>query len=391
MIDVKLDFFRRCLRCGLPETYETLEFDNAGVCNICRSAEFKRDNINWAERRELLGNIIEKNRGKYEYDCIVPFSGGKDSTFTLLYLIKEFNIKPLVVRFNHGFYRKKVLDNSNKTLRKLGVDFLEFTPNWHIVKQLMRESFDRKTDFCWHCHCGIYSYPLRIALMHKVPLVFWGEPQSEITHYYDYLNDQIESEDLERFNKIRNLGINSADMFEMLKSRGISIEERQLLPYSFPDESSLKEIGYLSVPLGSFIPWNYQDNSELIKKELGWELDELEGVPVSLNSHGEKIECFMQGTRDYIKFLKRGYGRSMQISAFKARSGEISQPEAVANSLENDGKIPPSLELFLTYVGLSIEEFHEIIEESVISPWTAEKWSKETSKQLDDFDQWFRE
>ena len=58
MIDVKLDFFRRCLRCGLPETYETLEFDDAGVCNICRSAEFKRDNINWAERRNLLSNII---------------------------------------------------------------------------------------------------------------------------------------------------------------------------------------------------------------------------------------------------------------------------------------------------------------------------------------------
>ena len=119
MIDVKLDFFRRCLRCGLPETYETIEFDDAGVCNICRSAEFKRDNINWAERRNLLSNIIEKNRGKYEYDCIVQFSGGKDSTFTLLYLIKEFNIKPLVVRFNHGFYRPKVLSNSNKTLRKL--------------------------------------------------------------------------------------------------------------------------------------------------------------------------------------------------------------------------------------------------------------------------------
>jgi hypothetical protein len=180
-------------------------------------------------------------------------------------------------------------------------------------------------------------------------------------------------------------------MYEMLRSRGIPIEERQLLPYSFPDENSLKEIGYLSVPLGSFIPWNYQANSELIKKELAWEVDELEGVPISLNSHGEKIECFMQGTRDYIKFLKRGYGRSMQISAFKARSGEISQPEAVANSLENDGKIPPSLDLFLNYVGLSIEEFHEIVEESVITPWTVEKWPTETSKQLDDFDQWFRE
>ena len=50
----------------------------------------------------------------------------------------------------------------------------------------MFESFDGKTDFCWHCHTGIYSYPLRVALLHKVPLVFWGEAQANITGYYDH-------------------------------------------------------------------------------------------------------------------------------------------------------------------------------------------------------------
>jgi N-acetyl sugar amidotransferase len=391
MVSVKIDFLRRCLRCGLPETYETLEFDTSGICNICRSSDVKLSMIDWDERKEILGKIIDKHRGKNQYDCIIPFSGGKDSTFTLYYLMKEFKVKPLVVRFNHGFYRQNTIENTDRTLKKLGADFLEFTPNWHIVKFLMRESFERKTDFCWHCHCGIYTYPLRVALMYQVPLIFWGEPQSEITNYYNYLDDEIEYEDWSKFNKIRNLGISSMDMYEMLISRGIDVEERELIPYTFPDENLLKKMGYISVPLGSFIPWNYHENSKVIQDQLGWENDDLENVPQTLNTHGEKIECFMQGTRDYIKYLKRGYGRAMQISAFKARAGEMSAEEAIANSNGNDGQIPYSLQIFLEYTGLTIDEFYGFVGDSIVSPWNKQAWKNEASKELSDSAQWYRE
>ena len=188
-----------CKACNLPETYETIEFDADGVCNICRQKEFKDLAIDWGGRKVQLDELVKQYRGKYAYDCIVPFSGGKDSTFQLYYLMQEYKLKPLVVRFNHGFMRQVIQDNNQRTFKKLGVDVLEFTPNWHVVKRLMLESFVRKTDFCWHCHTGIYSYPLRVALMYKVPLVFWGEPQSEITAYYDYLNDDIEYEDDKKF------------------------------------------------------------------------------------------------------------------------------------------------------------------------------------------------
>ena len=118
---------KRCKVCDLPETYETIEFDEHGVCNICRSAEYKNTAIDWNARKELLDQLIDKHRGKSDYDCIVPFSGGKDSTFQLYYLMKEYNLKPLVVRFNHGFMRKTIDDNCQRTFKKLGVDVLEFT------------------------------------------------------------------------------------------------------------------------------------------------------------------------------------------------------------------------------------------------------------------------
>lgn len=74
----------RCSKCLTPETHETISFDNEGVCNICRQNQYKKEKINWEKRETELNEILEEHRKKYDYDCIVPFSGGKDSTFTLL-------------------------------------------------------------------------------------------------------------------------------------------------------------------------------------------------------------------------------------------------------------------------------------------------------------------
>jgi len=152
----------------------------------------------------------------------------------------------------------------------------------------------------------------------------------------------------------------------------------------------LKEINYCSICLGSFIPWDYVKNTDIIKRELGWESDELEGVPTALNTSCEKIECFMQGTRDYIKYLKRGYSRITQISAFHLRNGRLTQEEAAAyRNLE--GRKPPSLKIFLEYMGLTEEEFRQIVKPTTIPPYehdfSRDDWANETW----DFDQWYRE
>lgn len=382
---------RRCIRCGLPETYETIEYDHSGICNICRSTEYKNAKIDWQERKSLLDALIEKHRGKADYDCIIPFSGGKDSTFQLFYLINEYKLKPLVVRFNHGFMRKTVEENNQRTFKKLGVDVIEFKPNWHIVKRLMLESFMRKTDFCWHCHTGIYSYPLRIALMYKVPLVFWGEPQAELTAYYDYLNDEIEYENDKKFNMLRTLGITAEDMYEMINTEANPVDKRDLIPYTFPSIKELIALNYCSVPLGSFIPWDYTKNTEIIKKELGWQIDELEGVPIELNQHGEKIECFMQGTRDYIKFIKRGYSRVTQINSFHVRNGRM-DPDIARELVElYDGRKPPSLEIFLEYLGITEDEFNQIVTQMSIPPYQHDFDVHRTAEKTWDFNQWYRE
>ena len=372
---------KRCTKCITPETHETIIFNDEGSCNVCNNIEVK-NNINWDDKKTELSELIEKYRGKYDYDCIIPFSGGKDSVWTLYYLVKHYKIKPLVVRFDHGFLRPNVERNTKKVLRKLGVDFLHFTPNWNVVKRLMLQSFIEKGDFCWHCHTGIFSYPMWVALRYNVPLIFWGEPSAEYSAYYSY--DQIEEVDEKRFNKYINLGINAEDMF--LRSGG-DFDERDIKPYTYPPLKELRNLNYRSVCLGSYIPWNVKDQVEIIQNELGWEGDEVENVPE--NYSYEKIECYMQGVRDYIKYIKRGYTRPTHLLSIDIRHGRIDRDKALNLLYKYEGKKPKSLSIFLEFLGLTEDEFYKIAISNRISPWEFDKNSNmEESKKMKDYDEW---
>jgi N-acetyl sugar amidotransferase len=377
-------FMKRCVRCNLPETHETITFDALGVCNICKQQEFKKEKIDWVQRKADLDTLVEEYRGRFDYDCIVPFSGGKDSTWTLYYLVKEYGLKPLVVRFDHGFMRPNLEDNVKRVIRKLGVDVHTFTPNWKLVQKLMLQSFLEKGDFCWHCHTGIFSYPMRVAIEKKVPLIFWGEPSAEYTAYYDY--DKLEAVDEKRFNRYVNLGINADDMLVRLGEEG---DPRDLKPYSYPPLKELRELGYRSVCLGSYVAWDVKKQSETIQNELGWKGDRVENVPPEYNY--EKIECYMQGVRDYIKYIKRGYSRPSHLVALDIRHGRVTKEEGENLVREYEGRRPPSLDLFLELVGLSEQEFIDIAMKHQVSPYTHDPKATLEGEKTADFDLWSRE
>lgn len=375
---------KRCVPCGLPETHETIEFNAAGVCNICRGLEQREEVADWDQRKRDLDALVEQYRGRYDYDCIVPFSGGKDSTWTLHYLVKEYGLKPLVVRFDHGFMRPNLEENVKRVTRELGVDILSFRPNWKVVQRLMLQSFLEKGDFCWHCHTGIMSYPMWTALEKKVPLIFWGEPSSEYTAYFGH--DQPEEVDEKRFNRMANLGISADDMFIRL---GGNIDPRDLKPYTYPPLKDLRALNYRSVCLGSYVKWNVKEQSQIIMDELGWQGDEVENVPPQYRY--EKIECYMQGVRDYIKFIKRGYSRPSHLVAIDVRHGRINRNEGQHLIEEYEGRRPPSLDIFLDFIGLTEEEFLEAAMSHQVSPYEHKPELTQPGRKTSDFDQWLRQ
>ena len=374
----------RCVRCTLPITWETIYFDDDGVCNICKNWNTKQNVINWEEREKQLLDIFNevKNR-KNSYDCIVPFSGGKDSTFTLWAIVRKYGLKPLVVSFDHGFYRPKTVENRTRTFRKLGVDVITFTPNWQVVKKLMLEALIRKGDFCWHCHAGVFAYPMQIAVKFEIPLLIWGEGGGEYEAYFKY--EDIEETDEWKFNRRIIMGMRAEDMAGF-----IGVELRELQTFIYRAKEELERVGIKSIPLGNFIPWDVKKHVEIIKKELGWMEDEIEsGFP---GQTYEKIECMFTGVRDYIKYLKRGFARITHLTTLDIKHGRMSREDAVELIKKYEGRKPKSLGVLLEYLDINEEEFNEIVLRHLIPP--AKPINPKTlleGNKLWDQDLWFRE
>lgn len=354
---------KECANCCVIETQDSIRFDENGVCNVCNQNDYKRTAVDWDDRLDQLHRLCDRFRGTGRYDCIVPFSGGKDSTYTLWYIVKKLKMKPLVVSFDHGFYRPRHLSNRARTLKRLGVDFTIVRVGWNIVREVMLESLKRKGDFCWHCHCGCYVVPVQTAIAYDIPLIFWGQPNAEYGSY-GYTYEDIEVVDERQFNRYINLGITAEDMVGMLPGW---VKGRDLAPFSYPDIQTIRAHKLVSLRLGSFIPWDPKSMAADINQTLGWEYDTVEGIPPEYGY--EKVECMFNGIRDYLKFIKRGFGRTRHLVSIDIRDKRIEKKRGVKLIEDYDGRRPASLDVFLELLGLTETEFNDIASRHSVAPY----------------------
>lgn len=374
---------KKCTRCLTPETVDTITFDAEGVCSVCRQIEVKKDAIDWAARWEQLQEIVAEYKNKGTYDCVVPYSGGKDSVFQLYYIVRVLKLKPLVVRYNHWGYRPLVEENNTSVFKQLGVDVVEFTTSFHTVRETMLEALKRRGDFCWHCHTGIYAGVMHMAVRFEVPLIFWGETSAEYHSWYTF--EEMEEVDEKRFNRLMNQGITADDMYEFLEGR---VERRDLWMFDYPKRKDLLRLKVRSICLGNYIEWDTQANVALIKRELGWKGQQVEGVPPEFDY--EKIECTFQGMRDFSKFVKRGYGRANHLLSIDIRNGRKTRAEAEELEYQYDGKRPVSMDWFLDIIKLSEEEYYDLLEPLQVHPWKFDASQVEPGPVMPDFDEWDR-
>jgi N-acetyl sugar amidotransferase len=374
---------RSCVKCLTPETVDTITYDAEGVCSVCRQVEFKKDKIDWVDRQRQLDEIIGEYKGKGIYDCIVPYSGGKDSVFQLWYIVKVLKLKPLVVRYNHWGYRPLIEENNTSVFKQLGVDVVEFTTSFHTVRETMLEALKRRGDSCWHCHTGIYAGVMHFAVKFETPLLFWGESTAEYHSWYTF--EEMEEVDEKRFNRLMNQGITADDMFEFLEGR---VERRDLWMFDYPKRKDLLRLKVRSICLGNYIDWDTRANVETIKRELGWKGQRVEGVPPEYDY--EKVECTFQGMRDFSKFVKRGYGRTNHLMSIDIRHGRKTREEAVEIEQQYDGKRPASMDWFLDILKMSEDEYYETLKPLRVHPWEFDRSKILPGEVMPDFDEWDR-
>jgi len=200
---------------------------------------------------------------------------------------------------------------------------------------------------------------------------------------YNY--DEDEEVDERRFNRFVNLGITAEDMLGMLDG---DVTMRDLEPFAYPPVAELRKLHVRSVCLGSYMPWDVKRQYEVIARELGWKGSPVEGVPPGYEY--EKVECSMQGVRDYLKFIKRGFSRATHLTSIDIRNQRMSRGEARALIEAHEGQRPASLDLFLEYVGITEDEFNQIAGSHQVSPYAHDAASVRPGEPLWDQPVWER-
>jgi hypothetical protein len=169
---------RLCSRCVLPEAPPDITLDADGVCNICHNHDLQAAEAAKSRERGWLETdflkVLDKHRGKKEYDCLCMLSGGKDSTAALYYVVRRYKLKPLVFTFNHGFVPDEHLESAQKTVKKLGVDFLYFQTTF--MKDMFRKIVQTKSKvvICPVCSLWYMLKTYEIAAMFDIPIIISG-------------------------------------------------------------------------------------------------------------------------------------------------------------------------------------------------------------------------
>lgn len=361
-----------CKTCLMPNTRPRIEFDEHGVCNACNHNKNKRADVDWEARREELESILAKYRSSNgEWDCVVPWSGGKDSSVIAYKLKFEFGMNPLLVTFSPQV-PTEVGNHNREMLIQAGFDHIFFRPDQKIHRHLSRRFFIERGNQKIAWDAGINAVPVKIAVKFGIPLVFYAE------HGESEYGGKVLSEEHQK----------SRDFTEVLEHQigddprnwvDDVVDEKDLNPYIYPEADEIERLGLKAYYFGYFTRWNVNYNFDYIKDKIDfWTCPEgrTEGTFTDFDSLDDKSDSLYY----YMQFIKFGFGRAVRDASRMIYNGRMSRDEALELARKYDDEFPSRyFQDMLDYLSLSREEFFEIIDKHRNS----EIWEKDENYKLD--------
>ncbi len=167
----------RCSKCLLPDNFPEIEMDGDGVCNVCREYESYKDRADsYFQRMDKFLDLIERSRAG-TYDCLLLYSGGKDSTY-VLYRLVELGLKVLAFTFDNGFISDAALENVRNVTSTLKVDsIIDSTPN---MNRIFVESLRLHHDVCNGCFKAVNALGIKVARQHGINVIVTGVSRGQI-------------------------------------------------------------------------------------------------------------------------------------------------------------------------------------------------------------------
>ena len=347
-----------CKICVTPSTRPRINFNNDGVCNACINSDQKK-HIDWMGREKEFNLYVkkikqEKEKNNSKYDCIVPWSGGKDSTSIALRLKKKFNLNPLLVTFS-PLIINEVGQHNREILLDEGFDSIFFRPNQKVAKKLARRFFIERGNPKVAWDAGINSIPVKVAQNFKIPYIFYAEHgESE----YGGLVLNQDSQKVRDYEEVieHQIGDHPGNWVDD------EISEDDLAPYLYPnlDDNTYKTTAlYFSY----FFKWSMADNYDYVKKNLSKfktsEFGRTVGTFTNFDSLDDKIDDLYY----YMQFIKFGFGRAVRDTSRFIQNDRMTRAEAMEIIRKYDGEFPSkNFKEVLQYLDLNENEFQKIVD-----------------------------
>lgn len=326
--------------------------DENGVCSACRNYQ-TRPNIDWNKRSKTFADVVSNAKSKSTgYDCLIPVSGGKDSTWQVVKCL-EAGLKPLAVTWKTPGLTEVGRSNL-ENLINLGVDHINYQISPKVEKKFMLTTFEKVGSSAVPMHMAIFNIPLRIALKFNIPLVVWGENSA-----FEYGNSEEESTGFKLNSAWRKkYGMTHGTTAENWISKDITLKD--LTAYREVTDQELDDNGILAVFLGYYFPWDPAE-SYRVAKESGFKSRQ-EGPKTGYYNYADIDDHFIS-IHHYLKWYKFGFTRIFDNLSLEIRNKRLSRDEAISIIKSTGDQTPhEDIEKFCNFVGISKQRFFEICE-----------------------------
>lgn len=334
----------------------TMNFDENGVCDACRTAEIK-EGIDWGMREEELIKLLDKHRkNDGSYDCLVPGSGGKDSAYQAHVLKYKYGMNPLTVTWPPILYTDYGLKNWKNWLDS-GFDNISFYRNGKVMKLLTKLSIQNLLHPFQTFILGQKNLAPKVAARYGINLIFYGENEAE---YGNPLADNASSLRDKSYYSFKNLdeiylaGVSVNDLID-----NYDVKLGELMPYFPPTLEDLEKSNIEVHYLGYYLKWTPQEVYYYAVENTGFKArpHRTQGTYSKYSGIDDKIDDL----HFYTTFIKFGIGRASYDSSQEIRNKHLTREEGVALVNRFDGEFPDRyFNEVMEYLEMEPEYFHEL-------------------------------